>query len=158
MKIQGLSISTLDVECVVLSFFWSCVLPLFPAFGREYLACCVPLFATFCISRVVFSFLGQICSVPQLVLVLEYAPGVELFDAILSKKKFSEDEARPVFVQASQHLTSLLNKMGWVVLLPRRYCFLPDGTTGDLSCRRELSCLCRRCFFRCWCSCPNAYG
>lgn len=35
----------------------------------------------------------------QLVLILEYAPGVELFDAILSKTSFSEDEARPVFVQ-----------------------------------------------------------
>lgn len=35
----------------------------------------------------------------QLVLVLEYAPGVELFDAILSKNSFSEEEARPVFVQ-----------------------------------------------------------
>ncbi|CAM9189192.1 unnamed protein product, partial [Hapterophycus canaliculatus] len=34
----------------------------------------------------------------QLVLILEYAPGVELFDAILSKTKFSEEEARPVFV------------------------------------------------------------
>lgn len=33
-------------------------------------------------------------------LILEYAPGVELFDAILSKSSFSEDEARPVFVQA----------------------------------------------------------
>lgn len=32
-------------------------------------------------------------------LILEYAPGVELFDAILSKASFSEDEARPVFVQ-----------------------------------------------------------
>ena len=36
---------------------------------------------------------------PQLVLVLEFAPGVELFDAILSKKSFTEEEARPVFVQ-----------------------------------------------------------
>lgn len=35
----------------------------------------------------------------KLVLVLEYAPGVELFDAILSKTSFSEEEARPVFVQ-----------------------------------------------------------
>lgn len=51
------------------------------------------------------SLFGYICSVLQLVLVLEYAAGVELFDAILSKTKFSEDEARPVFVQASQHET-----------------------------------------------------
>ncbi|CAN0432550.1 unnamed protein product, partial [Laminaria digitata] len=36
----------------------------------------------------------------QLVLVLEYAPGVELFDAILSKSSFTEEEARPVFLQA----------------------------------------------------------
>lgn len=37
-------------------------------------------------------------------LVLEYAPGVELFDAILSKSSFSEDEARPVFVQVARAL------------------------------------------------------
>ena len=35
----------------------------------------------------------------QLVLVLEYAHGVELFDAILAKQRFSEAEARPIFVQ-----------------------------------------------------------
>ncbi|CAM9364671.1 unnamed protein product, partial [Sphacelaria rigidula] len=40
----------------------------------------------------------------QLVLVLEYAPGVELFDAILSKNSFSEEEARPVFVQVARAL------------------------------------------------------
>lgn len=37
--------------------------------------------------------------------MLEFAPGVELFDAILSKSGFSEEEARPVFVQVRQALS-----------------------------------------------------
>lgn len=61
----------------------------------------------------VASSLGFGCSVLKLVLVLEYAPGVELFDAILSKTKFSEDEARPVFVQASQHKTASSTTWIW---------------------------------------------
>eukprot|EP00611_Tribonema_gayanum_P024373 TRINITY_DN5359_c0_g1_i1.p2 TRINITY_DN5359_c0_g1~~TRINITY_DN5359_c0_g1_i1.p2 ORF type:complete len:193 (-),score=57.48 TRINITY_DN5359_c0_g1_i1:562-1140(-) len=35
----------------------------------------------------------------QLVLVLEYASGVELFDAILARGRYAEDEARPIFLQ-----------------------------------------------------------
>lgn len=49
-------------------------------------------------------------------LILEYAPGVELFDAILSKASFSEDEARPVFVQASQ-----LFMRGWLLFLSSHF-------------------------------------
>ncbi|CAN0113362.1 unnamed protein product, partial [Phaeothamnion confervicola] len=40
----------------------------------------------------------------QLILVLEYAPGVELFDAILAKNRYTEDEARPIFVQVTRAL------------------------------------------------------
>ncbi|CAM9227987.1 unnamed protein product [Ectocarpus sp. 12 AP-2014] len=47
----------------------------------------------------------------QLVLILEYAPGVELFDAILSKTSFSENEARPVFVQARRRVARALQYM-----------------------------------------------
>ncbi|CBJ28057.1 calcium/ calmodulin-dependent protein kinase 1 [Ectocarpus siliculosus] len=46
----------------------------------------------------------------QLVLILEYAPGVELFDAILSKASFSESEARPVFVQVARALQYMHSK------------------------------------------------
>ncbi|CAN0002837.1 unnamed protein product, partial [Ectocarpus sp. 12 AP-2014] len=46
----------------------------------------------------------------QLVLILEYAPGVELFDAILSKTSFSENEARPVFVQVARALQYMHSK------------------------------------------------
>ncbi|CAM9598601.1 unnamed protein product [Ectocarpus sp. 13 AM-2016] len=46
----------------------------------------------------------------QLVLILEYAPGVELFDAILSKTSFSESEARPVFVQVARALQYMHSK------------------------------------------------
>jgi serine/threonine protein kinase len=43
----------------------------------------------------------------QLVLVLEYAHGVELFDAILARQRFSESEARPIFVQVARALAYL---------------------------------------------------
>ncbi|CAM9489558.1 unnamed protein product [Ectocarpus sp. 4 AP-2014] len=46
----------------------------------------------------------------QLVLILEYAPGVELFDAILAKTNFSESEARPVFVQVARALQYMHSK------------------------------------------------
>jgi serine/threonine protein kinase len=51
----------------------------------------------------------------QLIMVLEYAPGVELFDAIISKKRFTEDEARPIFVQVARavlylHSMSILHR------------------------------------------------
>ena len=35
----------------------------------------------------------------QLLLVMEYAPGKELFDVILAKKSLPEIEARPIFAQ-----------------------------------------------------------
>ncbi|KAG5177916.1 kinase-like domain-containing protein, partial [Tribonema minus] len=40
----------------------------------------------------------------QLILVLEFAQGVELFDAILARKRYSEDDARPVFLQVARAL------------------------------------------------------
>jgi len=36
-----------------------------------------------------------------LLVVMEYIPGTDLFDAILSRSKFSEDEARPIFAQVT---------------------------------------------------------
>eukprot|EP01041_Mallomonas_annulata_P001989 gene1989-3869_t len=46
----------------------------------------------------------------QLLVVMEYAPGKELFDVILSKKNISEAEAKPIFsqiVRALAHLHSM---------------------------------------------------
>ncbi|KAG5181297.1 putative death-associated protein kinase, partial [Tribonema minus] len=40
----------------------------------------------------------------QLVLVLEYARGVELFDAILTRGRYTEDDARPIFLQVARAL------------------------------------------------------
>ncbi|EWM21146.1 protein serine threonine kinase [Nannochloropsis gaditana] len=42
-----------------------------------------------------------------LVLVLEYARGTELFDSILQKKRYTEEEARPIFVQVAHALAYL---------------------------------------------------
>jgi len=49
-------------------------------------------------------------SVDQLMVVMEYAPGRELFDVILERKYFSEEDAKPIFAQiasALQHLHSM---------------------------------------------------
>ena len=35
----------------------------------------------------------------QLMVVMEYAPGKELFDVILAKKHMSEEDAKPLFSQ-----------------------------------------------------------
>lgn len=40
----------------------------------------------------------------ELYLIMEFCPGKELFDVILSKSCFSEDEARPVFAQMASAL------------------------------------------------------
>lgn len=42
-----------------------------------------------------------------LMLVLEYARGTELFDAILQKKRYPEEEARPIFEQVARALAYL---------------------------------------------------
>lgn len=42
-----------------------------------------------------------------LMLVLEYARGTELFDAILQRKRYSEAEARPIFEQVAHALAYL---------------------------------------------------
>ena len=46
-------------------------------------------------------------SAEALQLVMELAPGIELFDAILARQRFSEDEARPVFSQIASALAYL---------------------------------------------------
>jgi serine/threonine protein kinase len=40
----------------------------------------------------------------KLMMVMEYAPGPELFDVILSRKYFTEVDARPIFVQVAKAL------------------------------------------------------
>lgn len=42
-----------------------------------------------------------------LMLVLEYARGTELFDAILQRKRYPEAEARPIFEQVAHALAYL---------------------------------------------------
>ncbi len=42
-----------------------------------------------------------------LMLVLEYARGTELFDSILQKKRYAEQEARPIFEQVARALVYL---------------------------------------------------
>lgn len=42
-----------------------------------------------------------------LMLVMEFIPGVELFDAILAKSKYPEDEAKPIFRQIAAALAYL---------------------------------------------------
>jgi len=42
-----------------------------------------------------------------LMLVLEYARGMELFDSILQRKRYSEQDARPIFTQIAQALSYL---------------------------------------------------
>ncbi|CAM9110303.1 unnamed protein product, partial [Ectocarpus fasciculatus] len=46
----------------------------------------------------------------QLFVVMEYAPGYELFDAILGRGHFSEADAMPVFAQVGRALLYLHNK------------------------------------------------
>lgn len=43
----------------------------------------------------------------QLFVVMEFAPGYELFDAILSRGHFSEEDAKPIFAQISRALLYL---------------------------------------------------
>lgn len=43
-------------------------------------------------------------------IVMEYAPGSELFDLILAKKRYSEDIARPIFAQIAEALFYLHSK------------------------------------------------
>lgn len=45
-----------------------------------------------------------------LMLVLEYARGTELFDSILQKKRYAEQEARPIFEQIGHALAYLHEK------------------------------------------------
>jgi len=40
----------------------------------------------------------------KLMMVMEYAPGPELFDVILARKYFTEEDAQPVFAQVAQAL------------------------------------------------------
>jgi serine/threonine protein kinase len=40
----------------------------------------------------------------QLMMVMEYCPGDELFDVILARKFFSEEDAKPVFAQICKAL------------------------------------------------------
>lgn len=47
----------------------------------------------------------------RLLVVMEYAPGRELFDMILEKNKLTEDEAKPIFYQIASAL-SYLHSMG----------------------------------------------
>ena len=44
-------------------------------------------------------------------MVMEYCPGKELFDVILAKKYFSEDDAKPIFAQIARaiHYLHCLN-------------------------------------------------
>lgn len=42
-----------------------------------------------------------------LMLVLEYAKGTELFDSILQKKRYNEEEARSIFEQVALALAYL---------------------------------------------------
>ncbi|CAM9223814.1 unnamed protein product [Chrysoparadoxa australica] len=43
----------------------------------------------------------------KLILVMEYMPGVELFDAILAKQRYSEAEAKPIFLQIARAIQYL---------------------------------------------------
>lgn len=88
------------------------------------LHCCVLFLLSF-----IVVFLRFIVVASQLVLILEYAPGVELFDAILSKNSFTEEEARPVFVQV--FLTVVFNTVVVVMELWRiANLFFVDCTHG----------------------------
>ena len=40
----------------------------------------------------------------QLMMIMEYCPGDELFDVILARKFFSEDDAKPIFAQICRAL------------------------------------------------------
>lgn len=40
----------------------------------------------------------------QLMMIMEYCPGDELFDVILARKFFSEEDAKPVFAQICRAL------------------------------------------------------
>ena len=46
----------------------------------------------------------------DILLVMEFANGVELFDSILSRDHYSEEDARPVFTQISRALAFLHSK------------------------------------------------
>ena len=49
-------------------------------------------------------------SLPKMHIILEYAPGGELFECISKDGPYSEDNARPIFAQvisAVQHMVSL---------------------------------------------------
>lgn len=60
-----------------------------------------------------------------LMLVLEYARGTELFDAILQKKRYPEAEARPIFEQVARAL-AYLHSLNIV-----HRCALRFGGVGD---------------------------
>jgi calcium/calmodulin-dependent protein kinase I len=46
----------------------------------------------------------------QLIVVMEFAPGYELFDSILARGFYTEDDARPIFVQIARALQYLHSK------------------------------------------------
>ena len=50
----------------------------------------------------IIQFIAVFETADQLLMVLEYCPGQELFDVILSKQSFSEQDARPIFVQIAK--------------------------------------------------------
>ena len=69
----------------------------------------------------------------QLLMVLEYAPGLELFDVILNRQFFTEEDARPVFAQVARaihylHSMNILHRD----IKPENVLILhePDPNTG----------------------------
>lgn len=43
-------------------------------------------------------------NIDQLMIVMEYFPGKELFDVILARKYYSEEDAKPIFAQVARAL------------------------------------------------------
>jgi len=65
----------------------------------------------------------------QLLLVLEYAPGKELFDVILAKKSLPEPYARSIFAQVSQisyqFYQQFMNIVYYYVIIYTLFSFFP---------------------------------
>eukprot|EP00607_Mallomonas_marina_P008044 CAMPEP_0182417790 /NCGR_PEP_ID=MMETSP1167-20130531/2209_1 /TAXON_ID=2988 /ORGANISM="Mallomonas Sp, Strain CCMP3275" /LENGTH=881 /DNA_ID=CAMNT_0024591555 /DNA_START=232 /DNA_END=2877 /DNA_ORIENTATION=- len=58
----------------------------------------------------IIQFVDVFETMDQLLVVMEYCPGKELFDVILAKKHMTEDEAKPYFSQIAQALNYLHSK------------------------------------------------
>ena len=81
----------------------------------------------------IIQFIAVFETADQLLMVLEYCPGQELFDVILSKKSFTEVEAKPIFVQIAKaihylHSMNILHRD----IKPENVLILnePNKTTG----------------------------